>query len=1238
MKKIFTSILLVTISLISAMADNLAKIGETEYATLREAVKVANDASSDVTITLLQNVEDSEAQSIEFKNGNAAITLDLNGKRITLSSGNIIVTNKLNIVNNGEGQGYIGTGKSMTLFNVKGQLNIVTSNFRLYSAAGTIYVNEGATLNVDGQITDTEAFGYYCIESRGHACVENHGTSTVKNVKMLSTGEFGRCFLGVKGTMTIENVTGITTYYNVLKLEAGCGDVTVNGGYFECQNFSGTINNSSTSGTLTLNNLQCYNKNVSGWHYNHADHRAFYGADGSKTIINGGKYWSDINQAISTSGDLDATDMTITTRPLKGGVKSNFKLTNCNITVGNFTAIDLPNGCASLEINGGQYSSSRQIVSIPGGKEGEKKAVSIKNATMTSTGGTVIDCDDYVGLTLDGCTLNASAIAVNLSDNNDLVLKDCKVKGTNPIVVPTDGEEEQESVEPTDHHVTVSFQGTVFAAEPDASVIPEGYMSFKNTAPETAEEYPYAIVSVPNAFAMYKAGAAAYARGLKNGTSIDATLESIAEQIEAMAYDETKAFEELTAAIEALLGDIDGLFKAQIGETQYASLREAVTAANASEEDVTITLLNSFSDDGASAIEINNANGKKITLDLKGKSVTFNKYAFNINSDFELLNSETTASTVKQTVKEIMFLAKAGLATINGENCVFANTAGSSAILGLIGTGKITANKGRYTSTNGTCVWCNSDESVITLNNVYMASTKNVTIRISRGVANLESVEAHTSGAYNAIYAEGNASDVDAKNCKFYGTGNASVVKIYSKNGKTFSMDKCSVDNTYNAADVSKSSSRAIYADAGTHLIMTNGCYVHAKTQDVIETWGALEANGCTFTGYYGIELAGKNSTANLVNCNVTASKNYEAVKALTATDEEKEITITGGTYKNSNSWVMQFAAGHKVTINGITTAGNNAILVKCPATIKNSTLSSTKSAVSTDGATAVLTLQDCKITAATPIAGVDHRVTCEGKVIANNIIDEVKLVGSVCGANTDEETKVNYPYVAMAGTEAFDEYRTSIKEYIEEYKQVSSSEDFQAAITGELNALAAMEYNPSEIFALQAAAMLGKAKNVACKMMDICQGEETAESVVSMVAFVKANINDAVNTVEIESAKNDGKNAIIDARTLAVEAAKASALEAIDQAVGESTESIVVEAADTAKQNINAAITTAAVEAAKTNGIQAIESAIATGIFSVNTSAGNASDIYTIGGSRLSAVSKSGLYIIGKRKVVIRK
>lgn len=1237
MKKIFTSFLLVTISLISAMADNVAKIGETEYATLRLAIEDAHKASNDVTITMLQDVEDTEAKSIEIKNDAAAITLDLNGKRIVMTSGNIIVTNKLNIVNSGEGQGYIGTGKSMTLFNVKGQLNIETSNFRLYSASGTIFVNEGATLNIDGKTEDTKALDYYNIESRKAAGVENHGTATVKNVKMLATGMYGRCFLGIKGTMTIENVTGLTTYWNVLKLDPDCGDVTVTGGYFECQNFSGTINNSSKSGTLTLNNLQCYNKNVDGWNYNDPDHRALYGEVGSKTIINGGKYWSDINQAIKTSGDLEATDMTITTRPLRGGANSNFKLTNCNISVGNFTAIDLPDGCASLEINGGQFSSSKQIVSIPGGTEGEKKAVTIKNATMTSTGATVIDCDENLELTLDGCTLNASTIAVNLSDNNDLILKDCKVKGTNPIVVPTDGEEEKEEVDPTDHHVTVSFLNTVFAAEPDASIIPAGYMSFRNTDPETAEEYPYAIVTVAQAFEAYKTGAAAYARGLKNNTDIDATLENIATQIEAMSYDETKSYEEQVAAIEELLGDISGLNKAQIGETQYLSLREAVTAANASEEDVTISLLNSFSDNVSEAIEINNANGKKISLDLKGKSMTFNKYAFNIHTDFEVLNSEATASTVKQTTKEIMFLAKEGLATINGENCTFTNTAGTSAILGLIGTGKITCNKGRYTATNGTCVWCNSDESVITLNNVYMSSTKNVTIRISRGKANLDNTEAHTSGAYNAIYAEGNADNVDAKNSKFYGTGNASVVKIYSKNGKTFSMDKCTVDNTYNAADATKSSSRGIYADAGSHIIMTNGCYVHAKTQDIIETLGTLEANGCNFNGFYGINLYGKNATATLVNCNVTA-KNYEAVKALTATDEEKVITITGGAYKNSASWVLQFAAGHKVTIDGISTSSDNGILVKCPATIKNSTLSTKYRAVSTDGETAALTLQDCMITAGTPVGGNDKSVTCEGKVIANNVIDETKLIGSVCGANTDEDTKVNYPYIAMAGTDAFDEYRASIKEYIEEYKTVSTSEDFQATITTNLNELDAMSYNSEQIFAEQAAAMLGKAKNVACKMMDLCQGEETAESVVEMVALVKENINAAVNTEEIELAKNDGKNAIIDARTLAVEAAKTAALEAIDQAVGENTEAAVLDAANTAKENINAAITTGEVETAKTNGVKAVEEAISAGIVNVNAAVSSKAVIYTIGGTRLSKVSKSGLYIIDNRKVFIRK
>ena len=82
--------------------------------------------------------------------------------------------------------------------------------------------------------------------------------------------------------------------------------------------------------------------------------------------------------------------------------------------------------------------------------------------------------------------------------------------------------------------------------------------------------------------------------------------------------------------------ETDGGAQAKIGDTSYSSFAKAVEAANASEEDVTIQLLRDVVIDvptNDDAVEINNANGKNITIDGCGYTldVTSTKHAIRIH-------------------------------------------------------------------------------------------------------------------------------------------------------------------------------------------------------------------------------------------------------------------------------------------------------------------------------------------------------------------------------------------------------------------------------------------------------------------------------------------------------------------------------------------------------------------------------------------------------------------------------
>lgn len=139
-KCIFTLVVMLSGFSATVFAENVAKIGETEYETLQEAIGAAG---ADATITLLANVTITESTTID-KN----ITLDLNGHNISET-----VTDQFGAI-------YVKKGATLTIMATTGG-EITTDGGVVIGNYGTVIV-EGGTINAaDDPETDVSIYNFY---------------------------------------------------------------------------------------------------------------------------------------------------------------------------------------------------------------------------------------------------------------------------------------------------------------------------------------------------------------------------------------------------------------------------------------------------------------------------------------------------------------------------------------------------------------------------------------------------------------------------------------------------------------------------------------------------------------------------------------------------------------------------------------------------------------------------------------------------------------------------------------------------------------------------------------------------------------------------------------------------------------------------------------------------------------------------------------------------------------------
>lgn len=202
MKKKLCSILLaltmvLTLLPVSALAEDgaekVAKIGDTEYTTLQDAINAAGDAGSETTITLLTNVDLTNAtiKQLRFTKANSNIVLDLAGNTVTAADGEAIMLNEANITltikngtitNNIPGSYSDGLYAYATCNNLSLTLDNVTINSRTQGLAVQGLTSNSNVTVKNSVITSTEELGIYYPPKSGTLSIENSQITGVTGI------------------------------------------------------------------------------------------------------------------------------------------------------------------------------------------------------------------------------------------------------------------------------------------------------------------------------------------------------------------------------------------------------------------------------------------------------------------------------------------------------------------------------------------------------------------------------------------------------------------------------------------------------------------------------------------------------------------------------------------------------------------------------------------------------------------------------------------------------------------------------------------------------------------------------------------------------------------------------------------------------------------------------------------------------------------------------------------------
>ena len=245
----------------SEVTSAVAKIGDTDYATLQAAVNAANNGDTIVLKKSISATEIGEKKQLQFVKADMNVTLDLNQNTITAEAGEAIAINAANItltVKNGTIENFAEGSYSDGVYAYKesNNLTLTFENIVLKSRTQGLAV-QGLTSNsnvniVNSNIISTDGLGIYYPPKSGTLTISDSEIAGVTGIVVKGSN------LVVKGEKTIISGTGPNvdpeTYYtgatdgsstltetgDAVYVESGYNDrdisVSISGGHLNSKN------------------------------------------------------------------------------------------------------------------------------------------------------------------------------------------------------------------------------------------------------------------------------------------------------------------------------------------------------------------------------------------------------------------------------------------------------------------------------------------------------------------------------------------------------------------------------------------------------------------------------------------------------------------------------------------------------------------------------------------------------------------------------------------------------------------------------------------------------------------------------------------------------------------------------------------------------------------------------------------------------------------------------------------
>ncbi|MBO4820272.1 MAG: hypothetical protein J5548_02250, partial [Prevotella sp.] len=269
-------LLLFALSTQWVQAQSVAKIGDTEYATLADAIAAVPTNGTETTITMIadETVESASGAALTIA-ANKNVVLDLNGKVISLSSH--IANSGTLTIQDGNGNGKIASNAGYTIVNTNGTLTIKSGTYT--NTATDLILQRGGNITINGGSFTSE--------------------STVINVQSIGEGH----------TLTITNGKFTAEKNDAIYVAASAPTVSISGGEFITKSYVANGNPAAATAFHVVSNCTGGTIAISGGTF-----RALSTVNGSRALnvgsnpgisVTGGDFYSNAKDGRSVSSRTD---------------------------------------------------------------------------------------------------------------------------------------------------------------------------------------------------------------------------------------------------------------------------------------------------------------------------------------------------------------------------------------------------------------------------------------------------------------------------------------------------------------------------------------------------------------------------------------------------------------------------------------------------------------------------------------------------------------------------------------------------------------------------------------------------------------------------------------------------------------------------------------------------------------------------------------------------------------------